>query len=200
MLFEEASPVQLGRAERGARIARAPRCGGGTTSGRLSSKVGSLANCGVKNTQDHARLRACNARCTVTRAAQTMKDGGGAIKHGPLGLRVCEFETSSSGVSLRVSSPGGSSVHWTGLLRVRPEKAAKVVCRHTTAIPDTLQVRALAYDHYCDLQRGVKGAVSSRRTAHTAFLAAFSRGVILIGALSKGAPPPSATGVREAPP
>ena len=60
-------------------------------------------------------------------------------------------------------------------------------CERTTAIPDTLQVRALAYDHYCDLQRAPKGAASARRTAHTAFfLAAFSRGVILIGALSKG--------------
>ena len=47
-------------------------------------------------------------------------------------------------------------------------------------------MRSLAYDHYCDLQIGTKGAASSRRTAHTAFLAAFSRGVILIGALSKG--------------
>ena len=47
-------------------------------------------------------------------------------------------------------------------------------------------MRALAYDHYCDLQTPSKGAASSRRTAHTAFLAAFSRGVILIGALRKG--------------
>ena len=47
-------------------------------------------------------------------------------------------------------------------------------------------MRALAYDHYCDLQTPSKGAASSRRTAHTAFLAAFSRGVILIGALFKG--------------
>ena len=48
-----------------------------------------------------------------------MKDGGGAIKHGPLALRVCEFETSSTGVSLRVSSPGGSSVHWNVQLSSR---------------------------------------------------------------------------------
>ena len=47
-------------------------------------------------------------------------------------------------------------------------------------------MRSLAYDHYCDLQTPSKGAASSRRTAHTAFLAAFSRGVILIGALRKG--------------
>ena len=52
----------------------------------------------------------------------------------------------------------------------------------------------LAYDHYCDLQRSSKGADSSWRTAHTAFsrrfslavFRLFSRGVILIGALSKG--------------
>ena len=50
-------------------------------------------------------------------------------------------------------------------------------CERTTAIPDTLQVRSLAYDHYCDLQRGSKGADSSWRTAlHTAFLAAFLAG------------------------
>ena len=47
-------------------------------------------------------------------------------------------------------------------------------------------MRSLAYDHYCDLQRGSKGADSSWRTAHTAFSRRFSRGVILIGALSKG--------------
>ena len=54
----------------------------------------------------------------------------------------------------------------------------------------TLQVRALAYDHYCDLQRPPKGAASSRRrrSAHTlrVFSRRFSRGVILIGALFEG--------------
>ena len=34
-------------------------------------------------------------------------------------------------------------------------------CGQTTAIPDTFQVTSLVYDHYCDLQRGFKGADSS---------------------------------------
>ena len=75
-------------------------------------------------------------------------------------------------------------------------------CERTTAIPDTLQVRALAYDHYCDLQRPPKGAASSRRRRcpHTAvFSPLFSRGDIDRRAFRR-APPPSATGVREAPP
>ena len=53
------------------------------------------------------------------------------------------------------------------------------------AIPDTLRVRALAFDHSCDLPFCFKVDVTPGRAGPHRQVGAFFRGVILIGALSK---------------
>ena len=55
----------------------------------------------------------------------------------------------------------------------------------TQAIPDTLHVRALAYDHSCDLPFCFKVDVTPGRAGPHRQVGAFFRGVILIGALCK---------------
>ena len=55
----------------------------------------------------------------------------------------------------------------------------------TQAIPDTLHVRALAYNHSCDLPFCFKVDVTPGRAGPHRQVGAFFRGVILIGALSK---------------
>ena len=74
-------------------------------------------------------------------------------------------------------------------------------CGRTTAIPDTHQVRALAYDHYCATCSAQSRALTPRDALPTLlFSPLFSLGDIDRRAFQRAPPPSSATGVREAPP